>query len=335
MYANDNRRFMAAIQSRPDDDTPRLIYADWLEEQGDVRAELIRLQCRLERLPDDDPSRESHEIIEKKLVDVCSRSWREHSGIANVDYVHFKRGFVDTLHLRAEHLAENTEAIFKAAPLLRGVVLTEAEEKLREIVGRPQMQNLASLGLTGRLHSSDVYAISRSLSMATLTQLSFFNCELGQSSMRELGRSTVFQTLRDLRIGLDDRVRDDGVAEIAGCRAFPQLRVLKLIGCRIRSAGVRYIANAPRLTRLKTLNLAGNEIDDEGVSSLVLNSSASRFREISLMNNQIGDAGAQIIAQTPHLEDINQIDLRDNIIGSAAGEKLQQRFGDRVLLGGA
>src|SRR5262245_16999021 len=40
-----------AVLEHPDDDTPRLVFADWLEEHGadtDRRqAELIRLQCRL------------------------------------------------------------------------------------------------------------------------------------------------------------------------------------------------------------------------------------------------------------------------------------------------
>jgi uncharacterized protein (TIGR02996 family) len=39
-----------AIAHRPDEDAERLIYADWLEDHGDPnRAELIRLQCNLER----------------------------------------------------------------------------------------------------------------------------------------------------------------------------------------------------------------------------------------------------------------------------------------------
>jgi uncharacterized protein (TIGR02996 family) len=39
---------LQAIRDSPDDDTPRLVYADWLDEQGEaVRAEWIRLHCRL------------------------------------------------------------------------------------------------------------------------------------------------------------------------------------------------------------------------------------------------------------------------------------------------
>ncbi len=37
-------------KERPEDDTPRLVLADWLEERGETaRAQLIRLQCRAGR----------------------------------------------------------------------------------------------------------------------------------------------------------------------------------------------------------------------------------------------------------------------------------------------
>ena len=43
--------FIAAIRANPEDDLPRLVYADWLEENGDAaRAEFIRVQCRLSQI---------------------------------------------------------------------------------------------------------------------------------------------------------------------------------------------------------------------------------------------------------------------------------------------
>ena len=40
--------FLAAIAANPDDDTPRLIFADWLEEHGEPeRAEFVRVQVEL------------------------------------------------------------------------------------------------------------------------------------------------------------------------------------------------------------------------------------------------------------------------------------------------
>jgi uncharacterized protein (TIGR02996 family) len=42
--AGEEDRFLAAIYAKPDDDEPRQVYADWLQERGDVRGEFIALQ---------------------------------------------------------------------------------------------------------------------------------------------------------------------------------------------------------------------------------------------------------------------------------------------------
>jgi uncharacterized protein (TIGR02996 family) len=48
--------FLRSIINHPEDDNPRLIYADWLDEQGEVdRAEFIRVQCELEKMGPDRP----------------------------------------------------------------------------------------------------------------------------------------------------------------------------------------------------------------------------------------------------------------------------------------
>ena len=50
--------FLQAVLAHPDEEAPRLIYADWLEEQGEAdRAEFIRLQCELPRIPYDEARR--------------------------------------------------------------------------------------------------------------------------------------------------------------------------------------------------------------------------------------------------------------------------------------
>ncbi|MEZ6127007.1 MAG: TIGR02996 domain-containing protein [Planctomycetaceae bacterium] len=37
MQDEDRQAFLKEILAAPDDDAPRLIFADWLEEQGDAR----------------------------------------------------------------------------------------------------------------------------------------------------------------------------------------------------------------------------------------------------------------------------------------------------------
>jgi len=51
----DEQPFLDAIRARPDDETHRLIYADWLEERGDPLAELIRIEVEMRRISIFDP----------------------------------------------------------------------------------------------------------------------------------------------------------------------------------------------------------------------------------------------------------------------------------------
>ena len=41
--------FLDQILTDPDDDRPRMVYADWLLGEGDPRGELIAVQCALAR----------------------------------------------------------------------------------------------------------------------------------------------------------------------------------------------------------------------------------------------------------------------------------------------
>ena len=47
---NDETPFIEAILANPEDEAPRLIYADWLEERGDPRGEFLRVENALANL---------------------------------------------------------------------------------------------------------------------------------------------------------------------------------------------------------------------------------------------------------------------------------------------
>src|SRR5262245_54494625 len=92
------------ICENPEDDTPRLVYADWLDEHGDAdRAELIRVQCEQARLPKDDPrgkelSQRAEELLREHDTDwVGALPWptgvRWCAAYKRWRYA-FKRGFV-------------------------------------------------------------------------------------------------------------------------------------------------------------------------------------------------------------------------------------------------
>ena len=52
---------IAAIVAAPEDDVPREVYADWLEERGDPRAEFVRAQLAMAKA--DPLSREYFEAL--------------------------------------------------------------------------------------------------------------------------------------------------------------------------------------------------------------------------------------------------------------------------------
>src|SRR5439155_5420030 len=102
---DDERRLVDAIVAAPDDDAPRMVYADWLQQRGDPRGELIQLQCQLAAVPDDE-RRRAIRIAENKLLAAHEATWTRplHDALPPpppaTDYVFtFARGFVDEAKL--------------------------------------------------------------------------------------------------------------------------------------------------------------------------------------------------------------------------------------------
>jgi uncharacterized protein (TIGR02996 family) len=72
--------FIAAIRAAPDDEALRLVYADWLEERGDPRAEYLRLVAELAaRAGSQRPSAELRARL-RDLSETIGRDWREAVG---------------------------------------------------------------------------------------------------------------------------------------------------------------------------------------------------------------------------------------------------------------
>ena len=64
--------FLAAICANPDDDAPRLVYADWLDEHGDPRGEFIRVQVELAALCQ---PRMLHGAFPSHFCKICKALW--------------------------------------------------------------------------------------------------------------------------------------------------------------------------------------------------------------------------------------------------------------------
>jgi uncharacterized protein (TIGR02996 family) len=67
--------FIREIVAHPDDTSLRLIYADWLEEQGDPRGEFLRIEAALAEMSDEDERRAALQTRLRELREAISPGW--------------------------------------------------------------------------------------------------------------------------------------------------------------------------------------------------------------------------------------------------------------------
>src|SRR5690349_9475487 len=67
--------FLKAISTDPNDLALRLVYADWLDEQNDPRAEFVRLKVKLSELPADAAEYDELESRERELRSRFPERW--------------------------------------------------------------------------------------------------------------------------------------------------------------------------------------------------------------------------------------------------------------------
>lgn len=142
----DRDAFLAAIVARPADDLPRLVFADWLDEQGEAaRAEFVRVQCELAKCPVCTPAGPTtlayecgHWYGRRRLTDRVSEllelHWHEWSGriatyCANFHDdgafgVRFARGFVAELRCDWPACRGHLDAVRREQPVERVVLTT-------------------------------------------------------------------------------------------------------------------------------------------------------------------------------------------------------------------
>ena len=91
----DHQPFLRAIRAKPEDDLPRLVYADALEESGaSERAEFIRVQVALANTPEHDPQFRLLEDREHELLGKNERAWMGNPSVTPQEWA-WHRGFVD------------------------------------------------------------------------------------------------------------------------------------------------------------------------------------------------------------------------------------------------
>lgn len=151
---NEHKALLRAICDNPDDDTPRLVFADWLQENGEEdRAEFIRVQCEVARIATDDDRLDGLIRRECELQKQFGKRWLSELPVPDKEHINwveapdwldgetFDRGFACLLRVKTTGtLAKYANVLFSATPVRRLMIwhIMKAD-KLAKI---PQLRHL-------------------------------------------------------------------------------------------------------------------------------------------------------------------------------------------------
>jgi uncharacterized protein (TIGR02996 family) len=326
---DQGKSLLRGVIASPYDDAPRLVYADWLEEHGQPeRAEFIRGQIELARLPVDDDRRVALERREKQLRDQYRKQWlRPLSRLAR--WAFFHRGFPDHLYLPAKHFVEEAEGILAQLPVCYAHFRT-AKPHLAALADCPALSHMRSLSFYyNQISPAGLGALLASPYLGKLVRLDLGNCRLNDQAAGVLAAARL-PRLRELRLG-QNRVGDEGVAALAAGRLLRGLEQLDLSHNQVGVEGARALADSPHVAGLTSLVLNDNAaIDDGGVEALAASPHLANLTRLELSGiNQpdwrterhrgLSRAGMAALAASPHLNNLTALNVSNNaLVGQSA-----------------
>jgi uncharacterized protein (TIGR02996 family) len=306
---------LSACKEQPQEDTPRLVLGDWLEEHGEPeRAELVRVQCRLARSEEgpDWPAlqarerellRQSHQTL---LAPLGRPGWyyRLRRGLVRLDARGNKASVKALLALAqteawawVEHLSLTGMTPKAMADLAGSPILAEvrelgagppgADEVARVVASTPAFAGLRSLSL-GRSFTREGAAIAGAAHLAGLVELDLRDSEMG---------------VEGLRLLLDSP-------------HLPRVGKLSLYDCKLGPGAARALAETSGMPALESVDLSDNDLGPEGARALA-DCARESLCELDVYHNALGDEGVLTLAATTALPGLRALDLYDNNLGDA------------------
>jgi len=331
---SDEKALLAAIWEHPHDDTPRLVYADWLQENGQPeRAEFIRVQVELARLDEwDEERRPALKKQEEKLLKRCEKLWRRGQPAA-FKKAPFRRGFVcpPDKHMTAERFCALPPEAFAAAPswsftlegwksdlgvLARSPNLLRVEalrfwleptpEGAGQVLGSPNLRNVRTLTLgLSSIWVRGLPALKANANARDLTELEITD-GLNNPIADVVGSSPAFSNLRALKSS-HHTLTAKGVKAIFGSKHLTGLTEL-MLPTWYGEPGLKEIAASRPKFQLRKLNLYGAWTPDESVAAIAEWPCLATVQDLTISGHcQV--LGPRALATSPHARNLRRLDL--------------------------
>jgi uncharacterized protein (TIGR02996 family) len=340
---------LAAIITDPTDDTARLAYADFLEEEGNPeRAEFIRVQVNLARLRAWERKAKLLRFRERLLLVRNGEKWRaELPNIAGVQWGKFERGFIAEVTVpEVRVLAKQAESLRTVAPITGIQLLSLDGIWAKSVKAYPWLRSLR-LGPECRnnLGAIEVFRSQLGLYLERLDCGPMWLWNYLSQDLAVWDHLAELQELDCNNAGAGDRAVD----VLAGAKQLAGLRVLRLsltnnggyvTDPHISESGIRTLANSPHLTNVTTLDVGNQRFTDGGVRAVLgsatfakletvcfggaaltakafeVRPSSQRLCDVDFTNCLFGDAGAVALAKLPQFHQVCRLNLRACEIGA-------------------
>ena len=297
---------------------PRLIYADWLDEQGDAdRAEFIRLQIRLARMDADDGDRSPVQLRIHELGRSHYMEWvNQLPRFDHVNWEVFDRGFISAVKFETpEAFFAHSREVFAAAPIQELRLHQFYWREASRLAESRHLRRIRVLDLNdgNRIGISGVESLMASPHLSNLVVLKLARNALGSAAVRAIAHAGYVRNLQVLRLERND-LFDDGLIYIGDSPALTKLQKLDLSRTRTGDAAVRKFANSKRISQLRWLDLSHNLLTDESVAALADSRVVTELRDLFLQGNAITNAGVVTLSDSPQFVRLERLFLHDNQI---------------------
>jgi uncharacterized protein (TIGR02996 family) len=328
---SDRKALLSGVTDEPDDDAPRLVMADWFEENGEPdRAEFIRLQIGLaredveqaeepvpllsrlglHRIGDADRQRRMERV--RALHKAHHREWESEVAAWARGGADFCRGFIAHLRATAKQWLQGAAGLHRSAPVT-DLFLTKTHGLWGELARCPQLARISSLLVLGGLVSAkEAAALAASPHLGRLRSLRLLSAPQPQCIL--ILAAAPWPDLRALL--LEGAAPEDVHAiTLANNPASKSLLKLDLSDGTLGPAAAEALAGSPHLGRLAYLRADDNPLADAGAPALVRSARLPALTSLFLGECEMTPAGAEALAGEPGLARLRVLDLSDNPLG--------------------
>lgn len=357
----DRQALLAAIRAHPDEDTPRLAFADFLDESGDaffaLWARLIRAQIETANAERFSPRWLELVGEQKRLFAARPKEWTPNWN-TRLGPLAIRRGFREAADLDPYTFPKSFDTAFGSNPIRALSMNLARARKVAALADHPGLAFVETLDLAENGHATTPrFLRAAAEGMPRLRALGLARMELSVSQVDDilairgmqnvtaldLSGNPLFQSVTHGRPEtlfhgpVMDRLRwldladtAPSVAALEALSTSPRSKHLTHLDLSASSLvsepfgfyGARALAQGGALRGVRYLDLSGQRIGTAGLRELLAPPLLrADLRELILTNNGIDDDGVRVLAATP-LPNLRRLELGRNVLSDAARDEL-------------